>query len=149
MRRLTALPVLPRYSCALGLACWLLLLAGPGAAESGSLAIELNKLENTEEGCRSLFVFENRTGYELHRFRVDLILFDPKGVYKKQLLLDMAPLYADKKSVASFLLGDWRCNEVGSVLVNDIPRCQNGAGEAMECVAMLKVRSKSDVPLEK
>lgn len=149
MRRLTALSVLPRYSCAIGLACWLLLLPVPGAAEAGRLAIELNKLENTEEGCRSLFVFDNRTGYELHRFRIDLILFDPKGIYKKQLLLDMAPLYADKKSVASFLLGDWRCNELGSVLVNDIPQCQNGAGEAIECVEMLKVRSKSDIPLEK
>lgn len=149
MRRLNALFVLLRYSCALGLACWLFLPPLAGAAEDGRLAIELNKLENTEEGCRSLLVFDNRTGYELHRFRVDLILFDPKGIYKKQLLLDMAPLHADKKRAASFLLGEWRCDELGSVLVNDIPQCRNGAGEALECVGMLKVRSRSDVALEK
>ena len=34
----------------------------------------------------------------------------PKGVYSKQLLLDMAPLYADKKTVASFLLDDQACD---------------------------------------
>ena len=38
--------------------------------------IELNKLEDTDEGCRSLFVFDNATGHELNRFQVDLILFD-------------------------------------------------------------------------
>jgi hypothetical protein len=118
-------------------------------AQEGSLAIELNKVESTEEGCRTLFVFDNRTGHELNRFRVDLILFDAKGVYSKQLMLDMAPLYPDKKTVASFLLGDAPCEEIGSILVNDLPQCQNASGSAIDCLAWLKVDSKSDIPLEK
>jgi hypothetical protein len=149
MRRSPKPSMLPRYCGRIAFACALFLLPGAGAAQTKSLEIELNKLENTDEGCRSLFVFDNRTGHELHRFRIDLILFDPKGVYKKQLLLDMAPLEDDKKTLASFLLGDWPCDQLGSILINGIPQCHNGAGDAVECVDMLEVGSKGDVPLER
>ena len=142
--------VLWRYFCGLTAGCWLLGLPLVVAkADDATLAIELNKVESTAEGCRTLFVFDNRTGYELHRFRVDLILFDPKGIYKEQLLLDMAPLYADKKTVGAFLLEDESCDTIGSILVNGIPQCENGAGDAIECVEMLKVNSLSDIPLER
>jgi hypothetical protein len=124
-------------------------LASPAPAAEGNLMIELNKLDDTEQGCRSVFVFDNRTGHELDRFRIDLILFDPKGVYSKQLMLDMAPLYRDKKTVASFLLDDQKCDQIGSILVNDVPWCEDGAGTSLECVKMLDVRSLTKVPLQK
>jgi hypothetical protein len=129
----------------------LLALALPAPAGEGEshLGIELNMVESTEEGCRTLFVFDNRTGHQLNRFRVDLILFDPDGIYKKQLLLDMAPLYADKKTVASFLLDDAACSAIGSILVNDIPQCQDGVGHAIDCVALLEVSSRAEIPLER
>jgi hypothetical protein len=127
----------------------LFLLCPSAPAAAGDLKIELNKLDDTDEGCRSVFVFDNHTGHELERFRVDLILFDPKGVYSKQLLLDMAPLYQDKKTVASFLLDDQACDEIGSILVNDVPWCEDGAGASLECVKMLDVRSLTKVPLQK
>jgi hypothetical protein len=125
------------------------LLILPAAAAAGDLKIELNKLDDTAQGCRSVFVFDNHTGHELDRFRIDLILFDPKGVYSKQLLLDMAPLYADKKTVASFLLDDQPCGDIGSILVNDVPWCEDGSGTSLECVKMLDVSSLTKVPLQK
>ena len=118
-------------------------------AEEAALAIELNKLEDSEAGCRSIFVFDNRTGHELSRFRIDLVLFDTEGVYSKQLLLDMAPLHEDKKAVTSFLLHDQACGELGSVLVNDVPWCENGSGTSVDCVGMLEVSSLANVPLHK
>ena len=118
-------------------------------AQEGELGIELNKLEDSAEGCRSIFVFDNRTGHELNRFRIDLILFDTAGVYSKQLLLDMAPLPEDKKTVTSFVLDDRACDQLGSVLVNDVPWCENGSGAALDCVGMLEVSSLAKVPLEK
>lgn len=139
-------------------ACWSiiaplwLLAAMPSFAtdaEEGELGIELNKLEDSAEGCRSIFVFDNRTGHELNRFRIDLILFDTAGVYSKQLLLDMAPLPEDKKTVTSFVLDDRACDQLGSVLVNDVPWCENGSGAALDCVGMLEVSSLAKVPLEK
>jgi len=128
---------------------WLAPAAPASGADQPALGIELNKLENSAEGCRSVFVFDNRTGHQLSRFRIDLILFDPDGVYSKQLLLDMAPLYADKRSVTSFLLDEQPCEALGSVLVNDVPWCENGAGNSLDCVELLEVRSRTDVPLEK
>ena len=123
--------------------------APAAAAAEGNLHIELNKLDDTDQGCRSVFVFDNRTGHELDRFRLDLILFDAKGVYSKQLLLDMAPLYADKKTVASFLLDGHACDGIGSILINDVPWCEDGSGASLECVKMLDVRSLTKVPLQK
>jgi hypothetical protein len=96
-----------------------------------------------------LFVFDNETGHELNRFQVDLILFDREGVYAKQLLLDMAPLYEDKKVLASFLLAEDPCASIGSVLINDVPWCENGAGATVDCVKLLEVESRTEVPLEK
>jgi len=149
MQRLACAPWLRGSIAALGAAIAAVVTAPPlGAAES-RLGIELNKLEDTEEGCRSLFVFDNATGHELNRFRVDLILFDRKGVYAKQLLLDMAPLYEDKKVLASFLLADDPCDSIGTVLINDVPWCENGAGATVDCVKLLEVGSRTEVPLEK
>jgi hypothetical protein len=118
-------------------------------ADEVALGVELNKLEDSDAGCRSIFVFDNRTGHELSRFRIDLILFDTEGVYSKQLLLDMAPLREDKKTVTSFVLDEQACEELGSVLVNDVPWCENGSGAALDCVQMLEVSSLAKVPLEK
>lgn len=119
------------------------------AADEGGLAIELNKTEDTADGCRSLFLFDNATGHQLNRFQVDLILFDQDGVYSKQVVLDMAPLYAGKKMLASFLFDQTPCAKIGSILVNDVPRCENGAGTVMDCVGLLEVKSRSEIPLEK
>lgn len=120
-----------------------------GRAQDGSIAIELNKVEATEEGCRTLFVFDNQSEHELNPFRIDLVLFDEAGVVSKQFLLEAAPLYAEKKSVASFLLKTEGCEDIGSILVNDIPQCANDAGGALDCLDRLKVTSKSEIPLEK
>ena len=128
------------------------LAAAPSAADDAkeaALGIELNKLEDSDQGCRSVFVFDNRTGHDLNRFRIDLILFDTAGVYSKQLLLDMAPMHQDKKTVTSFLLHDQACGELGSVLVNDVPWCENGSGTTVDCVGMLEVSSLASVPLQK
>jgi hypothetical protein len=130
---------------ALGLA----VVAQPLVAAKRELLIELNKLEDTDQGCRSLFLFNNGTGHELHRFRVDLVLFDQAGVYAKQLLLDLAPLYEDKKVLASFLLGEQPCSSIGSILVNGLPLCEDGSGAQVDCVPLLKVESRTAVPLEK
>jgi hypothetical protein len=139
----------PPKAAALGAALGLLVVAQPLAAAESELLIELNKLEDTDEGCRSLFVFDNATGHELNRFQVDLILFDQEGVYAKQVMLDMAPLSEDKKVVASFLLPDQQCATIGSILVNDLPQCENGAGAQVDCVKLLEVRSRTETPLEK
>lgn len=119
------------------------------AAEDGIITIELNKTENTEQGCRPLFLFDNQSGHQLSKFQVELVLFDDKGVYARQILLDMAPLYQDKKVVASFLLADLACDQIGSMLVNALPSCANSDGNDLDCLALLEVNSRGAIPLEK
>jgi hypothetical protein len=123
--------------------------AAAHAQEQGTLTIELNKMEDTAQGCLSSFLFDNQTGHQLNRFQIDLVFFDPEGVAAKQLLLDMAPLYADKKTFASFLLDETACNKIGSILVNGVPRCENGSGQEVGCTALLEVSSRTEVPLER
>ena len=94
----------------------------------------------------ALFLFDNGTGHELNRFRVDLILFDPEGVYAKQLLLDMAPLSDDKKVLASFLLAEQKPCSRSAASWSTACRVRNGAGAQLDCVALLKVESRTDVP---
>lgn len=118
-------------------------------ADAGSIGIELNKAEQTEEGCRPLFLFDNRSGHQLNAFQVEIVLFDDKGVYAQKVLLDMAPLYEDKKVLASFLMSDLACDEIGSMLVNALPTCANSTGTDLDCLAMLDVTSRSSITLEK
>jgi hypothetical protein len=106
-------------------------------------------MEDTEQGCLSSFLFDNQTGHQLSRFQLDLVFFDAEGVAAKQLLLDMAPLYVDKKTFASFVLDATACDKIGSILVNAVPACENGSGHEIGCVDLLKVSSRSEVPLEK
>lgn len=120
-----------------------------GQAQDGALSIELNRLQDTEGGCLSSFLLDNRTGHQLNRFQLDLVFFDPDGVAAKQLLLDMAPLYVDKQTFASFLVDGTTCDKIGSVLVNSVPACQNGTGLEIGCIDLLEVSSRSKVPLEK
>ncbi len=123
--------------------------ASSALADDGVISIELNKAEETEQGCSSLFLFDNQSGHQLNRFQVDLVLFDDKGVHARRLLLDMAPLYEDKKVVASFLMNDLPCSEIGSMLVNALPNCANSTGADLDCLGMLDVSSRSSIPLEK
>ena len=119
------------------------------ADAAGFIGIELNKTEETEQGCRPLFLFDNRTDHQLNKFQIELVLFDEKGVYSRQVLLDIAPLYKDKKVVASFLMKDLPCSDIGSILVNALPSCANSVGGELDCLSMLEVGSKSSIPLEK
>jgi len=119
------------------------------AQEDGALTIELNKMEDTAQGCLSSFLFDNRTGHQLSRFQIDLVVFDAEGIAAKQMLLDMAPLYEDKKTLASFLLDETACDKIGSILVNSVPRCENGSGNEVGCIDLLEVSSRSQVPLER
>ena len=129
----------------------LMLFSAPSmvAAGEGTITIELNKVEETDQGCRPLFLFDNQSGHQLNKFQVELVLFDSKGVYSRQILLDMAPLYKDKKVLASFLMSELPCSDIGGMLVNALPSCANSAGTDLDCLSLLEVNSKSTIPLEK
>lgn len=128
----------------------LVALALPASAAAPGVHIELNKLESNDAGtCLASFVVRNGLGQTLDRFSMDLYVFDRKGVIARQVLLDLAPLRANKTTVARFALIQSPCADIGQVLVNDIPSCRSETGETLDCLAGLTVSSRSSVQLVK
>jgi hypothetical protein len=124
-------------------------LAGATGArgEDGRLGIELNKLESFEGGCRSFFLFRNRTGLALSSFEMSLAILNKAGVIDRLLTIDAAPLPAGRTTLKLFEVPDMACEAVGEVILHDIPACA-AAGEAPpDCFAMVDLSSLAGAPL--
>jgi hypothetical protein len=133
----------------LALAAVLLGLSTLVAAEQGSIAIELNKLESQDSQCRTYFVINNKNSTNYQELKLDLVLFRPDGVIGRRFTVDLAPLKADKRTVKLFVLTDTSCNEVGSFLINDVIACKAESGSAADCLKDITVSSLTNVPLTK
>ena len=129
----------------LGLALW----ASAAIAQEKSLDIELNRAVDSGEGCLASFVVQNKLGHTLDRFSLDLFVFDKDGIIARQVLLDMAPLRKAKTTVANFSLIQIPCENIGKVLVNNIPSCRGEDGSLLDCLADLKVSSRNRIELTK
>jgi hypothetical protein len=129
----------------LGLALW----AGAAMAQEKSLDIELNKAVDSGDGCLASFVVQNKLGQTLDRFSLDLFVFDTQGIIARQVLLDLAPLRKAKTTVANFSLIQVPCENIGKVLVNDIPSCRSEDGSPLDCLSDLKVSSRDRIELTK
>ena len=132
------------------LLCALWLAAGPAVAGPGGLHIELNKVEDNVGSCLASFVLDNDLGQTLDRFSLELYVFDRDGIIARQVLLDLAPLRADKMTVARFVLIRDACEGVGRVLVNQVPSCRaEASGQPLDCLDGLTVSSRSRIELVK
>lgn len=121
----------------------------PVAAAAGGVALELNKLETTEKGCRVYVVVNNAGDTAYQSFKLDLVLFQPDGVIGKRLALDLAPIRAQKRTVKLFDFDGVPCDRIGSLLVNDMLECRTEAGQQGDCLAGLAVSSLTSVKLSK
>jgi hypothetical protein len=128
-----------------GLALW----TGGALAQEKSLDIELNKVVDSGGGCLASFVVQNKLGQTLDRFSLDLFVFDKDGIIARQVLLDMAPLRKAKTTVANFSLIQLPCENIGKVLVNNIPSCRSEDGSLLDCLEDLKVSSRNRIDLTK
>jgi len=118
------------------------------AALAAGISIELNKIEDSDGACLGTFVIGNGMGHSLDRFSLDLYVFDHDGVVARRVAIDLAPLRRDKTTVTRFPLIQSACNQVGRVLVNDIPACRSAEnGEALDCLSGLSLTSRAGVEL--
>jgi len=127
----------------------LVLWAGTAAAQEKSLDIELNKAVDSGGGCLASFVVQNKLEQTLDRFSLDLFIFDKEGIIARQVLLDMAPLRKAKTTVANFSLIQVPCENIGKILVNNIPSCRSEDGNLLDCLTDLKVSSRNRIELTK
>lgn len=127
----------------------LLLGLGTAAAEEGSIAIELNKLEAHDSDCRAYFVIDNKNDNTYEALKLDLVLFRPDGVIGQRFAVELAPLKAKKRTVKLFDVAGTACDEVGSFLINDVMECKTASGDATDCLQDISVSSRTDNPLTK
>ena len=117
-------------------------------AKAGSLTIELNKLEPQKESCRAYVVVTNNGPTVYQALKLDLVLFRPDGVIGRRFALDLGPLKAQKRSVKLFDL-DTPCDQVGSLLINDVLECNGGTGSIPNCLTDLTATSLAKAKLTK
>ena len=119
-----------------------LLLASLAPALAEDFHVELNAVEDAEKRCRLTFVIENKGKTALESLKLDLALFSTEGAVYRRMLVDMAPLRANKTIVKTFE-ADGDCARLAAVLVNDVTACQPGEAGACEDQLALSSRVKN------
>jgi hypothetical protein len=122
--------------------------AAPNAA-AGAIAIELNKLETQGSQCRAYFVITNKNGANYQELKLDLVLFKPDGVIGRRFAVDLAPLKSNKRTVKLFELADTACDDVGSLLINEVMGCRAESGPIDDCLNNIAVSSLTKAQLTK
>ena len=121
----------------------------PRPAAAAGLTLELNKVEDTPQGCLATVLIANKLGQTLDRFRLDLVLFDGKGVVSDRLLIDLAPLPRDRTTIANLPLHAGACTGISRVLLRDIPACRTQQGRPHDCLTGLAVSSRTAIDFGK
>ncbi|MEO1018749.1 MAG: hypothetical protein AAFY56_13820 [Pseudomonadota bacterium] len=106
-----------------------------------NVAIELNKLEELDNGCRAYLKIENARAEAFNSLELDLVTFQPDGVIGSQFLVELAPVPANKTVVKPFELQSVTCASIASVLLNDVPTCMTSANPPSACIDVVDVTS--------
>lgn len=126
---------------ALALAVLSALSVPTAAEEAGHIGVELNKLEQAGEACRTYFVFRNGLDAGLENLRLDLFLFDGEGVILSRVAIDSEAVAAGRTRVRVFELPGLDCAAIGEVLLNGVMDCAGAA--APGCAGALSVSSRA------
>jgi len=127
--------------------------AGPAAAQgkagtSTAPALELNRLQAVDAGCRLHVVVSNPEPRRHDTFQLDLVVFDGDGVIARRIALDASPVRPNKTSVYAFDVEGLDCQRIGKLLLNDVIGCTTSDGGA-DCVAAVAVSSRAGVDFVK
>jgi hypothetical protein len=116
-----------------------ILVPAIAAAAEQSIFVELNAAEAAENRCRLTFLIHNRRDSGLDTLKLDMALFDRDGIIYRRMATELGPVRAGKTNVRAFLL-DGNCEQIGSVLVNDVTAC--GPGDAGACIDAVELASR-------
>jgi hypothetical protein len=116
------------------------LTAGPlYATPDEPIRLELNVLESADGRCRVSFVIENKSQAALESLKLELAVFNRDGIVQRRLATELGPVRGAKTVVKAFLV-DGTCDELGSILVNEVTAC--APGDANACLDRLSLSSK-------
>ncbi|MFN3868806.1 MAG: hypothetical protein ACK4MF_07060 [Hyphomicrobiaceae bacterium] len=123
-------------------------------APKDRIGIELNKIEPLANGCRTYLVIDNDGDAAYSALKLDLVLFQSDGVIGRRVALDLAPLRAKKRSVKLFDLDGTKCDDIASLLINDVMDCKmTAAGGAAasdpNCLDRIALKTITKVQISK
>ncbi len=132
-----------------GLAVAALANSALAQSEDTKLSIELNKLETFEGGCRSFFLFRNRTDLTLSSFEMSLAILDRHGVIDRLLTIDAAPLPAVRTVLKIFEIPEITCDNIGEMILHDIAACATESNTVIDCFDVIELSSRAAAALVK
>ena len=126
----------------------LLLAASAAAAQPERIGVELNKLEDGEDGaCRAFFLFRNGSDVALEGFEISLAILDGGGVIDRLLTIDAAPLPASRTTLRLFDIPETGCTNISEIILHDIPVCEVADAEPRDCYALIDLASRAAAEL--
>ncbi|MFC6640077.1 hypothetical protein GV827_17050 [Sulfitobacter sp. JBTF-M27] len=131
-------------------ALFVALLPGHALAQDGSLTVELNKTEASDNGgCSAFFLFRNETNNSFEGFEMSLAILDTQGVIDRLLSIDAAPLPVSRTTLKLFEVPEIACDNISEILLHDLTSCRPQNGDEMDCFPILTLRSKANAALVK
>ena len=126
----------------------IILIILPSTSIAG-VNIELNKVEQINEACRVFLVIKNNSSHDFNALKLDLVLFNQDDVIYKNMLVELAPLESEKKSVKAFDLKNYQCAHLSSLLVNKIFQCNSTTATDLDCMELINLSTKNDILITK
>ncbi len=119
------------------------------AAEAGKIAVEFNDLQQSEAGCRAVFVLNNGLDKPLDKVTLRVVAFDAENHAKLFLSLDVGALPIGKTRVLRFDLGpDLACKDVSRIVLDDVTSCEGAEMAPPACLAAISLSSRAGAPFD-
>lgn len=112
-------------------------------ARSAPLKLELNRLEQAGESCRTYLVVDNGRGSALKSFKLDLFAFDTDGIAQKRLAVELGPIPDRKTMVRLFDFPAIACAKIGRILLNDVLACEGADASRETCLDRMETTTKT------
>ncbi len=135
--------------CLATLVAAIVLWSSGASAQSGRLVVELNKFETIENGCRTFFLFRNKTGLSFQEFEMSLAILDKEGVIDRLLTVEAGPLKAERTTLKLFEIPETQCEGIGEILLHEIAKCEPDQGGPLDCFTVIDLKSRAAAPLVK
>jgi hypothetical protein len=121
-----------------------LAVAGSAAAQdTGGIAVDLNRLDPVDTGCRLTFVVDNGLA-PLTTLALETVLFDQAGRVAALTLFDFAELPQGARRVRQFDVAGIGCTDVAQVLINGVAACAGDGTTPATCAQALRVTGSVD-----
>lgn len=117
------------------------------ADQKQQLALELNNAKQVETGCRVSFMFHNQIGQTIDDIAMEVAILDQMNMSQNFLLISTGRLTDGKRRVLQYDLPEQSCEEIGTILINDVSTCDVGDMTPADCLDALNPSSRISIKL--